>query len=127
MQNLEYQTQMNQITGRNELQPDVDGTNGMAKGEEGYSWTQTEEEIEIVVNLPNVTNSKEAKATGLKVKFLSKKLEVIFGGENLLSLEYFSNVDPDGCTWTLDSNKDNVSLVITCEKAEEATWPRIAS
>lgn len=49
MQNLEYQTQMNQITGKEDFQPSLDGENGVAKDEEGYSWTQTEEEVELVV------------------------------------------------------------------------------
>jgi len=132
MQNLEHQAALNQITGTNELQPDVAGENGVAKSEEGYTWTQTDEEIEIVIALPSagddakkVLTSREAKAAGLKVKYFSKKLIVEFGGKVLLSLEFFASVDPDGCTWTLDGSDKGTLLVVTCEKIDETSWPRI--
>ena len=49
MENLEHQIAMNLITGRNDTQPVEDGENGIAKAEDGYTWTQNDEEIEIVV------------------------------------------------------------------------------
>jgi len=48
MENLEHQTALNQITGTNEVQASADGADGVAKVEKGYSWTQTEDELEIV-------------------------------------------------------------------------------
>jgi len=137
MENLEYQTEMNQITGTNEVQASADGANGVAKAEKGYSWTQTEDELEIVIELSSsskdgdgdrpIMNAKDAKAAGLKVKYFPKKTTVQFQGKELLSLEYFASVDTDGCTWTLDSTSKGVSLVITCEKADGVTWPRITA
>jgi hypothetical protein len=131
MENLERQAAMNQITGTNDLQPDVAGENGVAKSEEGYSWTQTDEEIEVVVPLPSsdgdggkkVVTSREAKAAGLKVKYFPKKMIVEFGGSALLSLDFFASVDPDGCMWTLDSG----DLVVTCEKVDATSWPRVTN
>ncbi len=141
MENLEYQTALNQITGRtNDVQPDVAGENGVAKAEEGYTWTQTEEEVEIVVPLPDDSDagsgkcmtSIEAKGRGLKVKFYPKKIVVEFAGKELLSLDFFARVDPDGCTWTLDggngkSSSTSTLLVVTCEKVNETSWPRIST
>jgi len=131
MGNLEHQAAMNQITGTNELQASVDGENGVAKAEKGYSWTQTDEEIEIVIALSSkdgtVMNTKDVKAAGLKVKYFSKKMNIQFRGQELLSLQYFASIDPDGCTWTLDSTASGISLVITCEKTDVVTWPRITA
>lgn len=130
MQNLEYQTQMNQITGRHEIQPSLDGENGVAKDEEGYSWTQTEEEIEIVVPLKSdqgeSLSPKEVKTIGLSVKFFSTRLSVVFGKSEILSILFFANVEPDGCTWTLEGNEmGTTNLIITCEKSDSISWPRV--
>ena len=132
MENLEHQTMMNSITGKTqELQPDADGENGVAKSEQGYKWTQTDEEVEIVIPLKNekkIMTSREAKAAGLKVKYFPKKLRVEMGGEELLALDFYASVDPDGCTWTLDTDtgSDEASaLVVTCEKVDGVSWPRI--
>ena len=133
MGNLEHQTAMNQITGSNNLQPDVDGENGIAKSEDGYTWTQTEEEIEIIIPLTSkndakaALNTKEVKAAGLKVNYFPKRMKVEFRGDILLALDYFANVDPDGCTWTLDSTEKGTSLVVTCEKVDGISWPRITN
>ena len=144
MENIEYQTEMNQLTGKTtttttaDLQPSADGENGIPKQEEqgegngkrGYSWTQTEEEIEITLSLgkgSGVSSSKEIKVKGLNVKFTNRKVKVVFDKEELLDLELYDCVDPDGCTWTLelgDEEKDTF-LIITCEKSNEMSWPRI--
>ena len=122
MDNLEHQTAMNKLTGMNELQPTAAGEDGIAKSEAGYSWTQTDEELEIVVplisNAGPVLTSKDARAAGLKVQYFPKKITVHFSGEELLSLNFFASVDPDGCTWTLDPSDKGTSLVVTCEKAD---------
>eukprot|EP00978_Attheya_sp_CCMP212_P020237 scaffold57656_cov61-Attheya_sp.AAC.3 len=114
MQNLEYQTAINSISGKtDQVQPSADGEDGVAKAEEGglYSWTQTDEEIELIVPLgssadgnDNTLTSKDVKAGGLKL---------------------YASVDPDGCTWTLDTGKKQTSLNISCEKIDAVSWPRI--
>lgn len=120
MENLEYQKQMNVITGRNELQQAVDGTDGVAKAEEGYSWTQTEDEVEVVVPLP-----KDAASKDVHVKYMPKSLEVKYQKDPLVVLSLFARVDPDGCTWTLDRDGSESKLVVTMEKADPTSWPRI--
>lgn len=120
MENLEYQTSLNTITGRSEVQKAVDGEDGIAKAEGDFSWTQTEEELEVVVPLPADVQSKD-----VHVKYLPQSFQVKCSKELLLSLLLFERIDPDGCTWTLDRDGVKKRLVITMEKAEVALWPRI--
>lgn len=118
-QNLEYQMEVNQITGTvGATQAAVDGSDGKVKQESGYSWTQTEEELEISIDLPS---AEEVKSKQIQVKFKPKSLVVTCRTEQLLELELFEKVDVDGCTWTLD----RPILVVTMEKVEQALWPRI--
>lgn len=133
MENLEYQTEMNKVTGQgNQLQPSADGENGVAKFEQDglYSWTQTDEEIEITLPIGSEggkpLSSKEVKGRGLKVKYFPRKLTVSFDKKELLCLNLYASVDPDGCTWTLDTGNSTTSLVITCEKNDAISWPRIS-
>lgn len=122
MENLEYQTALNSITGKqNETQPAIDGEGGVAKREDGYSWTQTEEELEMVVQTPEGTAAKE-----VKIKFLPQSMRIQHRGNELLGIKLFERIDPDGCTWTLEASKDGgKQLVVTMEKVEQALWPRI--
>lgn len=120
MENLEYQTQLNSITGRTEVQPANVGEDGSAKAEEGYSWTQTDEEVEVVVQLVEGATFKD-----VQVKYHPQSIEVKCRKEPLLSLRLFERIDPDGCTWTLDRDGGETKLVITMEKIETASWPRI--
>merc|ERR1711935_623492 len=111
----------NQIAGRNETQPDVAGSNGVASQEDGYNWTQTEEEVEVVVPLPD----DDIKSKDIKLKFKPRHIEILCQGEQRVSFEIFEKVDVDGCTWTIDKAKGKSTLVVTMEKLEEALWPRI--
>ena len=121
--NLEKQLQMNQITGQSSQQPNVDGSDGVVKDEVGYAWTQTEEELELVVPLP----SADAKSKDVQVKFKPQSVVVTFGGQKelLLDLELFERIDVDSGTWTMDRKNNNVNLVATMEKVEQALWPRV--
>jgi len=133
MENLEYQASMNSISGKtDQVQPAADGEDGIAKTEEGglYSWTQTEEEIEIVLPLGSTEagsalNSKDVKEGNLKVKYNPRAVHVMFKGVDMLNLKLYASIDPDGCTWTLDIGTKDTSLVISCEKANPMSWPRI--
>lgn len=133
MENLEYQASMTSISGKtDQVQPSADGEDGIAKTEEGglYSWTQTDEEIEIVLPLGstearNALSSKDVKAGGLKVKYNPRNVNVKFKGVEILNLKLYANIDPDGCTWTLDIGSKETSLVISCEKVDPMSWPRI--
>lgn len=116
--NLEYQTQMNRMTGRNDTQPAVAGTEG-TKMENGYEWTQTEDELEVVVTIPSDATSKD-----VKVKFKPQAL-IVQCRDTTVSVNLFERVEVDGCTWTLDSKGDRKAIIITMEKVEQALWPRI--
>jgi len=129
MENLQYQTEMNSLTGKNnEVQPSNDGEDGVAKTENDglYSWTQTDEEVEIVLPLTKNVVSKD-----VKVIFRPKVLKVKYCGKEVLDVDFFSRIDPDGCTWTLDKSGDDdddggvMKVIITCEKVDEVSWPRL--
>lgn len=121
MENLEYQTAMNQITGKEEVQAQNAGEDGIAKDEQGYQWTQTDEEVEIVVNI----GEKATTTKDVKVDFRPTYVQVKVKGDIMMRIDLFARVDPDGCTWTLDKSGVELKLVITCEKNESTSWPRI--
>eukprot|EP00560_Eucampia_antarctica_P000455 CAMPEP_0197832964 /NCGR_PEP_ID=MMETSP1437-20131217/17132_1 /TAXON_ID=49252 ORGANISM="Eucampia antarctica, Strain CCMP1452" /NCGR_SAMPLE_ID=MMETSP1437 /ASSEMBLY_ACC=CAM_ASM_001096 /LENGTH=326 /DNA_ID=CAMNT_0043436657 /DNA_START=21 /DNA_END=998 /DNA_ORIENTATION=- len=100
--NLEYQSAMNEVTGKmDELQPSADGEDGNVKTEQNglYSWTQNDEEVEISIALPQLPEKRIYSSADIKVKFLPSKLSVTCRGINFFNLDLFSKVDPDGCTW----------------------------
>jgi CS domain len=120
MDNLAHQTELNKLTGRSETQAAVDGTDGTEKNEDGYTWSQTEEELEVVVPLPPNATSKD-----VSVRFLPQSMLVKFHKEPIIILDLFEHVDPDGCTWTMDRKNGDVKLIVSLEKVEQALWPRI--
>lgn len=123
MNNLQHQLERNKLTGQsNARQPSVPGSDGHAAHGDGYSWTQTEQELEVHVRLP-----LDALARELQVQFRPQSLKVLRQGHGeVISLPaLFEKVDVDGCTWTLESSSDFRKLIITMDKMEEALWPRI--
>lgn len=120
--NLEYQMKINQITGRsNQQQPSVDGADGKMKQEDSFSWTQTDEELEVIVSLPTTDSTSKH----LDIKFRPQSLQVSYHKNILVAMQLFERVEVDGCTWTIDRSNDNAKLIITMEKMEPALWPRI--
>jgi hypothetical protein len=144
MDNLEYQMQFNSMTGNQkgiqQQQPSVVGSDGVAKIEKGYSWTQSEEEIELIIPLVSTSSSSSssfqsgtttaAVKDNISVTFKPRMVQVKLKQDDdtvLLSIDLFERVDVDGCTWTMEKGKDSskVVVVLTLEKAEEALWPRL--
>eukprot|EP00558_Chaetoceros_sp_UNC1202_P003131 CAMPEP_0197237820 /NCGR_PEP_ID=MMETSP1429-20130617/4550_1 /TAXON_ID=49237 /ORGANISM="Chaetoceros sp., Strain UNC1202" /LENGTH=358 /DNA_ID=CAMNT_0042696897 /DNA_START=14 /DNA_END=1090 /DNA_ORIENTATION=+ len=127
LENLEHQTAMDKITGKKNVSNNPNaGEEGISKEEAGYSWTQTTEEVELVIPLTSEKlTSKEVKANKLKVQYFTKKVIVEYDGKELLKLALYATVDVDGCTWTLDSSDKGTSVVVTCEKMKGVSWPRI--
>lgn len=119
-ENLEYQLELNKITGRRDEQAGAAGSDGKTKEEDGYSWTQTERELEVSIPLPIDATSQQ-----IKVKFNPKKMELMYLTKSHVEILLFERVDVDGCTWTLESGITTKKLIITMEKLEEAFWPRI--
>ena len=114
--------------------PTIDGTHGKAKQENGFSWTQTEEELELVVPLTSMIVAKD-----IHVDFQPQSLHVTCQGIPILDhLPLFERVSVDDCIWvfqqaqsaTATNDEQNASsssptVVITMEKVEPALWIRI--
>jgi hypothetical protein len=115
-ENLTWQQALNQVTNRDERQPDTIGTEGKAAEEANFSWTQDEAEVELVVPLYEVNKKL------IQISFLNKSIKVKYNKEELVSIKLYAGIDVDGCTWTIDGS----NIVITCEKSDGGTmWPRI--
>ena len=100
-------------------------TNGRIKQEEGYSWTQTEEDLEVTIMLPtpDVSRTKD-----LKVVFQSRHVLVRCQGQSILDLSLFEAIDLDGSTWIVESTAgqhQSSKVVLVMEKVEQALWSRI--
>jgi len=85
---------------------------------DGYTWSQTEDEVEILIAAPAGTKGKDVKA-----KFGSSTLSVAVGsGGTAIAINLFSKVTPDGCTWQMSDG----NVAVTLEKATEGeTWPAL--
>ena len=120
-ENLAWQQEMNKITGQvGQTQIGQAGTDGTAATEDGFTWTQGDDELEIVLSNLAPGGSSLSKSA-VNVTFRPRFIKVLYSGTEKLSLSLYDAVDVDGCTWTLDGDK----LVVTCEKASEGVWPRI--
>jgi hypothetical protein len=118
-ENLEYQQAMNQITGNKNSQPAKAGEDGNVVEEMYYSWTQTDDEIEIVFKFEDDCDKKK-----FNVKFMPQSVKVMYDGKQAHAITLYSKVDCDGCTWTVDGKR---KLVVTFEKADAGvSWPRIS-
>jgi CS domain len=132
--NLTHQMEQNRMLGRPDArQPDAAGSGDNAQSEDGFSWRQTEQELEVTVPISGgggtILTSRQ-----VKVQFKPQTLHLsIASSEPPVSLliRLFERVDVDSCTWTLDQSKKESEedaeqvLVVSMEKVEEAFWPRI--
>jgi len=120
--NLASQRASNPASGT-ETQKGADGTDGDCKSEDGFAWTQTEAEVEVIV-----PTDGDVRAKDVRVTFKPADTLVKVRGVKVAHVETYGRIDPDGCTWTLEAGSvaGEKNLVISCEKAEEAIWPRIA-
>ena len=119
-ENLKYQSEINQLTGRiGELQPSGDGENGQEKVENGFKWIQTSDEIEIKIPV-NISRTSD-----VRVQFKPTSVKAFVKNELVTQVNLYGHVDPDGCTWTIDEENSQSIVVVTCEKVEAISWPRI--
>jgi HSP20 family molecular chaperone IbpA len=105
----------------NQIQGIDASINGKMKQEAGYSWTQTEEELEVVVTLP-IT---DVSAKDIKVDFNSQHVVVTCRTKPLLDMSLFEAIDLESCTWTINAHDQRATLVLAMEKVEQALWSRI--
>ena len=87
---------------------------------EGFSWAQTDEEIEVTVFLSDVPGRVRGKDCVVKIERQRLTVSIMVSGSNekAVDLDFmplFASVRPDDSTWTLD----DAGLVVTMEKASE--------
>ena len=88
---------------------------------EGYTWSQTEEDVEV-----RVAGAPEGRGAAKRVKVgygRGEALSVSVDGAPLASVApLFARVTPDECTWTVESG----AIVVTMQKAEPRPWASLA-
>ena len=114
-----------QITDQNNTQTMVSGLGSRGGGEmpsggggedEPFSWTQTEEDMEVTVALPENTRAKDISVS---IKRNSIEVKAKAGGAVLFEApRLFQDIHPDESTWTVGSD----GLVLTLEKSRPGTW-----
>jgi hypothetical protein len=97
-----------------------------ARGGEGYTWSQTQEDVEVVVPLPEGMRAKRCKVVfgvrRLKVVVPAAGAEAEAAPYELLIDPLFGKIAPDDSTWTVSDGK----LVVTLEKIKaKAVWPSL--
>ena len=84
---------------------------------ENYKWSQTDDEVEIIVTCPETDKPLKAR---VKVSYgRGDALTVTCDGVQLIHWSpLFAPIDPTGCSWTIDGS----TIVVTLEKREEREW-----
>mmetsp|Transcript_19221 Transcript_19221/g.61330 ORF Transcript_19221/g.61330 Transcript_19221/m.61330 type:complete len:293 (+) Transcript_19221:106-984(+) len=87
----------------------------------GWSWSQTAEELEVSVRLPEGVSKKE-----LKVAITATRLVVgrKAGGDPIAQLALYAPVSADESTWTMGSDERGATVCIEMEKLHPETWPQ---
>jgi len=87
--------------------------------ENGYKWSQTDDEVEIKIGVASGT-----KAKYVKVKFGRKSLKVTVAGQTLCDGETWGDVVLDDCTYTIqdDSESGGRELCVTLGKKQSEHW-----
>ena len=85
---------------------------------DGYTWSQTPQELEVSVILPESTRAKQCRVT-----FGRRKLEIeVVNGKHIIFDPLYGEIQTDGSMWTISDG----NLVISLEKAREnEVWPML--
>ncbi len=110
----------------------VSGGGGGEGGEGGggsagtYRWTQTKEDVELVVPLPEGCRRGKDIDVALRRSSLSVRRKAVPGPEGMLLdvPELNAAIHADDSTWTIEGNGD---LVITMEKARSSIWRMLSA
>ncbi|CAK9073441.1 NudC domain-containing protein 1 [Durusdinium trenchii] len=81
---------------------------------DGYTWKDEEEELEVILEVPEGTTKKD-----VKIDFRREEVRIL--KPKTLTLKLFKSVEVDGCSWTMGKGQ----IVITLEKSEAAPWPQL--
>jgi hypothetical protein len=86
---------------------------------EGYTWSQTPEDVDVTVPLP-----AGAKGKDCKVKFGKRKLEInVVNGLSITFEPLYGQIRVDDSSWTVSKG----DLVISMEKMnEDEVWPTLS-
>ena len=90
-------------------------------GPGSYKYSQTADDVEVTVMMPEGTVKK-----GIKVDVGVKKLTVKApkdAPKPLLELDFFATVRPDEMTWTFDQAKGQLAVMV--EKQNGVHWPQL--
>lgn len=125
-ENAEY---ANAMRGFNEVVKTKDGTKTKEEQEaedlaRGWRWTQTEDDIEVTITVPEGT-----KSSGLSVVIGAASLKVTLKSAGqakpLCELKFFAAIRSDDSTWTIGKDEKGPHVQVTLEKMESVTWSRI--
>mmetsp|Transcript_22258 Transcript_22258/g.45785 ORF Transcript_22258/g.45785 Transcript_22258/m.45785 type:complete len:136 (-) Transcript_22258:99-506(-) len=102
---------------------DIRADDVLVGGEElNYGWSQTDDEVEVRVKLPEGAAAEPTKVTAKKVLVTyegGSALVVSCEKRVLVDLRpLFAKVDVDGCAWTVDKGE----VVVSMEKADARPW-----
>ena len=95
-----------------------DGGGGFPCGSgEGYAWTQTDDEVEVVVTVPAGTKARDVCVT-FKPRALAVGLKGADGAPLVSIDKTFRATRPDESTWTVEDAR----VVVTVAKMDEQVW-----
>lgn len=86
------------------------------KDEDGYTWSQKGDEVQILFKLPKPATKKE-----IKVTFKMASLSVVVHGTSLLDGSLGGPVDTDDCTWCLANGGAELQVMLT-KKSSKDNW-----
>ena len=80
----------------------------------GYRWTQTLDELHVLIEVPTNTRGKH-----IKVDMQLKTLKVTVNGDVVIEGELYEKITRDECVWTLETNSGTKTLDVNLVK-----WPK---
>lgn len=121
-QNYEYGVATNQISMDSGGGGNSVGEMGGVNVEKGYSWSETQDSVDINVKTPEEIKSSKQ----ILVKFHSKKCVISSKVSDwIVQLDLYQNVSTDDCTWTFNINES--MLEISMEKSNGIIWGQLES
>jgi len=93
-------------------EPDVDQE--VERTEDGYTWSQRGEEVQIYFQLAKAAAKKDVKVT-----FKQKALQVAAHGDTLLDGSLGGPVEVDECTWCLSGGGIELQVMLTKKDAKD--------
>lgn len=124
-ENVEFNQSMRQLQDamreKGGMVGDLGGDGGLPGGTgEGYLWSQTDDEVELTVDVPDGTKAKDLSIT-FKTQSMTVGLKGV--GSTIVSIEkLFRKTRPDESTWTVESNKGSTKVIVTVAKIDEQVW-----